>query len=457
PAAEMPVHPDEFAEVMRSFDRIVERQEPQFQSYTASAQATPAPADMEQELAAMMRESHAALPANNAGGYPQEQAYAPYAEEETVPPQAYPHSVPPVGETRSRRKSVMLAAAVAGVAALGVGGALSFRGGGGVQANGQAPIIRAAEGPTKIAPANPGGADIPDQNRQILERTQGKPPAAAAKVVASEEPPLDLKEAVRRETAANGNAATAVAGAPRVVLSSPIAAPTTTGTTSPANAVEPRKVKTVVIRPETPAPAAAAPVAAVPAPVQSAPAPVAAAPAPKPVENAVATPPATATPAATQAAKPKPKPPVTAEARRTEPARRTPTPAQEEPEATGTANPNAPISIVPTGAPKRNQRLSQVASAQSAAVSDAQPATRSSGSFVVQLASEGTDAEARSAANRFKGRFSELGSFGTSIQQREVNGQMRYRVRFGSMSREEANSLCSSLKGKGQACIIQPN
>ncbi|MGL4494261.1 MAG: hypothetical protein ACRCUX_00490, partial [Beijerinckiaceae bacterium] len=46
PAAEMPVHPDEFAEVMRSFDRIVERQEPQFQSYTASAQATPAPADM---------------------------------------------------------------------------------------------------------------------------------------------------------------------------------------------------------------------------------------------------------------------------------------------------------------------------------------------------------------------------------------------------------------------------
>ena len=121
------------------------------------------------------------------------------------------------------------------------------------------------------------------------------------------------------------------------------------------------------------------------------------------------------------------------------------------------------MSIVPTGAPKRNQRLQQQAAlaqpAQGeAATQDAPRAARATGgSFVVQLASEGSDNEARAAASRFKSRFAELGSFGSSIQQREVNGQSRYRVRFGSMSRDDANSLCSSLKGKGQACIVQPN
>lgn len=91
-------------------------------------------------------------------------------------------------------------AAILGVAAIGVGEALSMRGGHSErQAGGQPPIIVADKGPAKVVPENPGGLVIPDQNRQILERSPAEPPRPA-KVVNSEEQPIDLKEAVRRES-----------------------------------------------------------------------------------------------------------------------------------------------------------------------------------------------------------------------------------------------------------------
>lgn len=461
------VNPDEFAEVMRSFERVIAEpraaqamakpgeqdhlfaQEMQHQPAYPHHQEPP-PVDLNRELADMMTVPQVAQPHHDI------RQTDPAETDPNAVYDDYPDLAAPVPPVRSRKKSMMLVAAVVGVAAIGVGGALSFRGAGGVQANGQPPLIKAAEGPAKVAPANPGGTVVPDQNRQILERNAPKPAAMPAKVVATEEQPLDLKEAVKQ--AAGTDTAAQNGTGPRVILSSPIAAPAPQTTGSAGNAVEPRKVKTVVIKPPSaasdappatmaaPSPVPAAPVAAAPAP---APVKVAAIP-PKPVETPVATTPAQ--PAAPVAQAPKPKPKPVAEARRPQSAQQAP--ANDEPAATGTA----PMSIVPTGTPKRNQRLQQQAAVATPAQIDAAPAPRAtSGSFVVQLSSEGSDAEARSAASRFKSRFSELGEYGSSIQQREVNGQTRYRVRFGGMSREDANSLCSSLKGKGQACIIQPN
>ena len=450
------VNYDEFTEAMRSFEQVIAdprvtpvlpAPQPESVAYRPYEPAQPAaaipepPVDLNRELSEMIAsqtQSHQ-QPVIAAAGIP---------EPEPEIYQAYPQAGPAEVPVRSRKKSLMLVAAVVGVAAVGVGGALSFRGKGGIQASGQPPLIKAAEGPSKIAPANPGGAEVPDQNRQILERSAAKT-AAAPRVVANDEQPLDLKEAVRKDAAAQSDAGTAAA--PRVILSSPLPVPAQPG----AGAVEPRKVKTVVIKPpaaaEPATPTLAAPVEPAPPPVRTASIP------PKPPEATAPIAPVAAAPVAPAAQAPKPKPKPAAEARPAQPrpAPATPSAASDEPVATGTA----PMSIVPSGQPKRSQRLQQQAAvAPSPAVqSDAQPAASGGGGFVVQLSSEGSDAEARSSASRFKSRFGELGDFGTSIQRREVNGQTRYRVRFGSMSRDDANALCSSLKGKGQACIVQPN
>ncbi len=54
--------------------------------------------------------------------------------------------------------------------------------------DGQPPLIAADRGPVKVEPANPGGTEIPNQNKQIYERS-AEAPQGKSKVVASEEQP----------------------------------------------------------------------------------------------------------------------------------------------------------------------------------------------------------------------------------------------------------------------------
>jgi hypothetical protein len=62
--------------------------------------------------------------------------------------------------------------------------------------NGQPPVIAADSGPSKVAPVNPGGAEIPNQNKQIYERS-GEASADKTKVVSREEQPVDVQQAAR--------------------------------------------------------------------------------------------------------------------------------------------------------------------------------------------------------------------------------------------------------------------
>ncbi|MGX5737148.1 hypothetical protein, partial [Bosea thiooxidans] len=177
-------------------------------------------------------------------------------------------------EPRRSRKGLWAAAAVIAIGLIGVAAAFTLRSGTTAK-DGQPPLIAADRGPVKVEPANPGGTEIPNQNKQIYERS-AEAPQGKSKVVASEEQPVDLQQIARStparvvmpgpgstggETApispaaASVGAGTALAAAPGQPERS-IVPPEPALTPMPPvpGLGEPRRVRTVSIRPDgTPA------------------------------------------------------------------------------------------------------------------------------------------------------------------------------------------------------------
>ena len=313
---------------------------------------------------------------------------------------------PPVEKARSRKGPVAIAA-VLGALVLGGGGAYMASGSSSIT-GGEPPLIKANNEPTKVQPQNPGGVEIPNQNKQIYERANQD---GTTKVVNREEQPVDVQQAVRM----NGNAVADATGGTLGASGKP-------QQTASLNLGEPKKVRTVTIRPdgtmagEAPAPQPAAPAAmtlppqAQPAPVQTASAQVPAAQ-PKPVASTpVAAP---ATPAAT------PKP--------------------------------APAAATPSSTPAPQQ----VASVQPVAPVAAE--TTPTGGFSVQLGTAGSEAAAQSVLATAQRKYADLGGVAGMIRKAEVNGSTVYRVRVGPMAKEEASSLCSKLQGQGGQCFVAKN
>ena len=134
------------------------------------------------------------------------------------------------------RKGAIAIAAVIGAVVLGGGGAYLASGSAAIT-GGEPPLIKANNEPTKVQPQNPGGVEIPNQNKQIYERANQ---SGATKVVNREEQPVDVQQAVRM----NGNAvADATGGTVPGVSVKP-------QQTASLNLGEPRKVRTVTIRPD---------------------------------------------------------------------------------------------------------------------------------------------------------------------------------------------------------------
>ncbi|MGL5362474.1 MAG: hypothetical protein ACRDBH_06310, partial [Bosea sp. (in: a-proteobacteria)] len=244
------------------------------------------------------------------GSLPSDGGYAQSQAEQGM--SADPEGQPDLRELTPRSglgKGFIVAGSLLALGFVGIVGAFSF-GGGGKTADGQPPMIKADAGPTKVAPANPGGTVVPDQNKQIYERAGDTKPADA-KMVNREEQPVDVQQAARAAPrvilpATGTTSATPPSAMPSATASAPAPSPAAPAASAETPAPvpglgEPRRVRTVAIRPDgtaISAPAAAAPVAAVPAP--SAPTTTASAPAAAP--RPVAAPPAAA-PA------PRPRPP----------------------------------------------------------------------------------------------------------------------------------------------------
>jgi hypothetical protein len=336
---------------------------------------------------------------------------------------------------RSRRPLYAMGAIIcAGL--VGIGASFAMRG--------KAPnsqelaLVKAPAGPVKVQPQNPGGVDVPNQSASILDRSAGE---KVTKVVSREEQPVDLDQQVKQMRVItlggpkDGSVSTAGAqGAAAVPVPPPPA--TTSVSTTNHGFPEPKRVKTVSVRPDgslTMADASAAasdPIAAVAAgrPVPTASAETGLPKSSTPKSNArVATTPKLETAAAA---------PV----------------AGDQPPAT------TPLPVKPklAAAPKP-VKMASIAEDKTAA--DVAPvATGSTGGFAVQLAAPANEQEARSAAARLGQKFADsLGGRRPSVVKAEVGDKSIFRVRVGSLSRDEAVSLCEKVKAKGGACFVAKN
>ncbi len=79
----------------------------------------------------------------------------------------------------SPKKVITAAIALGAVAAFGIGIWFAYDQGVKRGASGAPPLIRADQGPAKVAPENPGGMQVPNQDKQIYERLGGNQQAAA--------------------------------------------------------------------------------------------------------------------------------------------------------------------------------------------------------------------------------------------------------------------------------------
>jgi hypothetical protein len=304
---------------------------------------------------------------------------------------------------KSRKGLYLMVASMAAVAA-GVGATVLTRGGSHTPQD--APIIKAEQGPMKIVPAAPAATTDTVRTATILERTDDQ--LNASKVVGREEQPIDIAAArsVRQAQA-------------------PAAAPPATTTLFP----EPRRVRTIPVRPDgtlvnEPAPAlkpAGTVAAATPAPTLAS----------RPTTTASIVPPAMPKPAMPESSPP--------------------TPSAE-------LAPKTTARVAPPAKPAEPRPV--VASrpvALSGAVVDRSPAASAGagGGFAVQLAATSSDAEAREQAGRFAGQFSSaLGGRRPTVLHGQANGRSVYRIRVTGLSREEATAMCGKIKGGGGACFV---
>jgi hypothetical protein len=285
-----------------------------------------------------------------------------------------------------QRGGLATALALIGCAMLGTAGAYAYRS---YVSNPTAslppPVITADNStPTKIVPATAG-----DPGKAIQDRvaTAGK-----EQIISKQEEPVALRELGTQST-------------PRVVLPAPVSptpaqsmAPPTTGSTTPVGS-EPKKVRTVVIRPDG-TDVSGRPVGAMPAPATTA----------STRATATTTPPAprATAPAATSGTRPLSLDPQTGEPVPTAPAPRTRTAAAT------------------TG-------------------------------YVVQLSSQKTEAEAQASFRALQSKFpNELGGRDPIIRRADLgNKGVFYRTMVGPFgSSQEAGQFCASYKAAGGQCVV---
>jgi len=294
-----------------------------------------------------------------------------------------------------RRRWVKLVGVVAVLVVAGASGVYGYRMlfGGGL--SGPPPVIKANTSPSKMAPTPTADAS----NKQIYDRV-GEASGQGERVVSREEKPVEVKDATRP--------------APRIAFPNlqtssasqdvPVSPPLSTDPGGPdAASAEPKRIRTVTIRPDMVAPPAA------PQP-RSASSPAAANP---PPPNA----PLSLNPQG-----------VTAEASATRPV----FPAAPKPAAT----PPTRLAAVP-------------------------PATEvAAGSYTVQISSQRSENEAQASFRSLQAKYPNLlGDRQPIIRRADLADKgIFFRAMVGPFaSVEEASQFCGSLKSAGGQCVVQRN
>ncbi len=322
-------------------------------------------------------------------------------------------------EPRSRRPLYLMAAIiVVGMAGIGA----SFMMKGARSGPDEIATIKAPDGPAKVAVETSTASSVAGGEVTVLERG---PQAQRVGLVDTREQPVDLSqipERAPRVIAIDGSRADpgkAPSGAAHVPVPAP---PSQIHASRPQEAaagssvpIEPRKVKTVSVRPDGTL-------------VANPPQPRPAADVPLPARR----PGAQVTPGAAPVA------PVVKPA----------TPKIAERAAT-TPKPVAPPSsaVAP-----------QVAALAPEAAAAALGAASAKGTYAVQLSAPESEEEARAIqVKMMKKHGNDLSGFRTSIRKAVVGDKTVYRVRVGDLSREQAASLCQRIQSGGTACFVAKN
>lgn len=342
------------------------------------------------------------FPAPPAGqGY--EDAYPPSAAQHGPGDDDYYDDAPP----NRRRMGVLAIAGLFALAVIGTAGAFGYRAVFGTSSSsGPPPVIKAEQAPSKIVPAAVANKDAP----KIAERVNDRP---GEKLVSREEQPVVVTTTV------------------------PPAANTAQPQGSGVVGSEPKRIRTIAIKPDQPGDAN------MPPPVDSIPAPTA-------QPRAVAT-----TPQRPPAQQPQAQPPA-APARTAAP---TPSPAEAAPSARAEAPANAPLSLNPGAqAPARNAAPPPQ---RAAAISPPPPtSTGSTGVYAVQVTAQRSEEEAQTAFRSLQGKFpGQLGNRQPLIKRVDLGEKgIFFRALVGPFTDSaSANTMCTSLKSAGGSCIVQKN
>lgn len=362
---------------------------------------------------------------------------APYAQDDYEFDQdfdqdASQHHLAAHGAEKRRSRGLLIAGLIAGVAVIGGIGALAFSFGGGE--GGTPALVRADDAPVKVRPENPGGSTVPNQESKAYETVAGEggpgTPRQESLVTTAEEP-LDVTPQAEEEDEIASLSGKSEDRIEQIVQDAQ------NQTDSELAAVAPRRVRTMVVRPDgTLVPREDEPagpsgettdtVAAAPSPATQSPAPQAndtPPPALAPAPGETPAPAAGATPDAAAASQ------------------------------DGGAMPeNAPI------APLRpaDQPVDVVGEVTPNQVAAATTSAAPAGSWAMQIASQPSEAAAQSSYQDLARRY------GNVLQGREVNivraeieGRGTFwRVRVPANTRNEAISLCEQYKSAGGNCFV---
>jgi cell division protein FtsN len=208
---------------------------------------------------------------------------------------------------------------------------------------------------------------------------------------------------------------------------------------------EPKRVRTVSVRPDGTVvspdqPSGAMPLPAAPPPPRAvATVPVAPSAAAGPTMTGATTP--AATPQATPAPQPRAATPMLP------PAATAAAPARPAAPAPSVAAPSSPPPAAPSAAQPQQQRTA-AATAPAAAT----------GGFSVQLGAQPTEEQARKVAQEMRQKLAgTLRGRSPQVKAADVNGSTLYRIRVGPMSQDDANDLCARLKAAKSACFVARN
>ena len=399
-------------------------------------------------------------------------------------------------EEGGRKRGFMLVAILAGLMVAGGAVAYAYKEFGFFGESSPPPVIKASNKPVKVLPADPGGEEIPHQNKLVYDRVDGQAPDREERVVPREEEVMDVASQTNNrqvrviDPGLSGNLRPGTDATEVTDAEGNPVVETTTG---------PRRVRTMIVKPdgtvvssgalaeETPQPAreeelpvtteepretvAVITDSGVPLP-PSRPTRVAtvqpAAPAPAQPATPITTSPGESfVPPAAPAENPTPQP------TRTGPIQLQPGPAAT-PQAAAPQPAPAPVQTAPAQQPRRTTgraddvlsldsqpvRTQSVQPAQPAPQPTPQAAPAPAGSYVVQVASRRDEGQARDAASSIASRYGNvLGSYQPAVQRADLGSRgVFYRVGVGPVgSQQEANALCGRLKSAGLDCFVRRN